>query len=46
MDQIQTGEFWGLECSVSEVSEGRMMEAFGLEAEKDHLQNKIKSWLR
>ena len=33
MDHIQTGELWDPGCSVSTVSEGRMMGAFDLEAE-------------
>lgn len=44
MDHIQTVESCG--PSTSDVSENRTMGAFGLEAEKDHLQDKIKSWLR
>ena len=32
MDQTQTGKLWDLGCSVSGISEGSMMGAFGLEA--------------
>lgn len=33
MDHIQTGERWDPGCSVSTVSEGRVMGAFDLDAE-------------
>lgn len=31
---------------MSGISEGKMMRSFSLEVEKNHLQTKIKSWLR